>query len=289
MILEAQRRWGVRRVRLVTSAVHTLILLFFAFVFLGPLWIMWVSSLKANEFQLLTEMGNWRVFVPGQPSLQNYFDVFRRMPFHQFLFNSTFIVSNIVAWGLVVNSMIGYALARLRWWGRGLVLSLIVALIIIPFEGVAVPLLLIVNRLGWVDSYRVQIIPFVAHPFSIYLFYQFFIGIPRDFDEAALVDGASRFRIYWNIVVPLSKPVLATVAILQFLEYWGSFLWPLMVTRGFDYRPLTVGMQTFFGQWPREWGDIMAFATMMTIPTLVIFVAFQRWFIQSVASSGVKG
>ena len=281
--------WGMRRRSQVAGALHTLVLLFFAFVFLAPLWIMWISSLKADEFRLLTEMGTWRVFVPTQPSLQNYFDVFRRMPFHRFLFNSTLIVTNIVLWGLVVNSMAGYALARLNWWGRSFVLGLIVALIIIPFEGVAVPLLLIVNRLGWVDSYRVQIVPFIAHPFSIYLFYQFFIGLPRDFDEAALVDGASRFRIYWNIILPLSKPVLATVAILQFLEYWGSFLWPLMVTRGFDYRPLTVGMQTFFGQWPREWGDIMAFATMMTVPTLVIFVAFQRWFIQSVASAGVKG
>lgn len=279
----------MRRQRQWTSALHMVVLLFFAFVFLAPLWIMWVSSLKANEYQLLTEMGTWRVFVPSQPSFQNYVDVFHRMPFHRFLLNSVVIVSSIVAGGLVVNSMAGYALARLNWWGRSLILGLVVALIIIPFEGVAVPLLLIVNRLGWVDSYRVQIIPFIAHPFSIYLFYQFFIGIPRDFDEAARVDGAGRFRIYWNIILPLSKPVLATVAILQFLEYWGSFLWPLMVTRGFDYRPLTVGMQTFFGQWPREWGDIMAFATMMTVPTLVIFVAFQRWFIQSVASAGVKG
>ncbi len=279
----------MRRNKQISSAIHMVILLFFAFVFLAPLWIMWVSSLKANEFQLLTEMGTWRVFVPGQPSLQNYFDVFRRMPFHRFLLNSILIVTNIVLWGLLVNSMAGYALARLNWWGRSFVLGLVVALIIIPFEGVAVPLLLIVNRLGWVDSYRVQVIPFIAHPFSIYLFYQFFIGIPRDFDEAARVDGAGRFRIYRSIIMPLSKPVLATVAILQFLEYWGSFLWPLMVTRGFDYRPLTVGMQTFFGQWPREWGDIMAFATMMTIPTLVLFVSFQRWFIQSVASAGVKG
>ncbi len=278
-----------RRVQRLYSIGHLLLLVFFAFIFLAPLWIMWVSSLKANEFQLLTEMGTWRVFIPGQPSLQNYFDVFRRMPFQRFLLNSLVVVSNIVIWGLLVNSMAGYALARLNWLGRTAVLSLIVALIIIPFEGVAVPLLLLVNRLGWIDSYRVQIIPFIAHPFSIYLFYQFFIGLPKDFDEAALVDGAGRFRIYWQIVLPLSKPALATVAILQFLEYWGAFLWPLMVTRGFDYRPLTVGMQTFFGQWPREWGDIMAFATMMTIPTLVIFIAFQRWFIQSVASAGVKG
>jgi ABC-type sugar transport system, permease component len=288
-MLNAERRWGMRRVRWLTGGLHLILLLFFAFIFLSPLWIMWVSSLKADEFRLLTEMGSWRIFVPSHPSLQNYFDVFHRMPFQRFFLNSLVIVTSIVAAGSLVNSMAGYALARLRWLGRGLILGIIVSLMIIPFEGVAIPLLLIVNRLGWIDSYKVQIIPFIAHPFSIYLFYQFFIGIPKDFDEAALVDGASRLRIYWNIILPLSKPVLATVAILQFLEYWGAFLWPLMVTRGFEYRPLTVGMQTFFGQWPREWGDIMAFATMMTVPTLLLFVAFQRWFIQSVASTGVKG
>jgi len=270
------------------AALNYALLFFFAAVFLGPLTVMFVSSLKADEFQLLREMGTIYAFIPTNPSLKNYFDVFRRMPFHRFFLNSVIVVSSIVVLGLFVNSLIAYALARLRWRGRQFILSIIVALIIIPFEGIAVPLLLEVNRFGWLDSYHVQIIPFIAHPFSIYLFYQFFIGIPKDFDEAALVDGASYFRIYRQIIVPLSKPVFATVAILQFLEYWGSFLWPLMVTRGFTYRPLTVGMQTFFGQYPREWGDIMAFASMMTLPVLAVFVAFQRWFIQSVASAGVK-
>lgn len=271
------------------AVFHYALLGFFAAIFLGPLVVMIVSAFKDDELRLLKELGTWKAFVPTAPSLQNFADVFRRMPFHRFLLNSLVVVAGIVGGGLVVNSMIAYALARLRFPGRRLLLSLIVGLIIIPFEGIAVPLLLEVNRLGWIDSYHVQILPFVAHPFSIFLFYQFFIGIPKEFDEAARVDGANRGRIYWSIILPLSRPVIATISILQALEYWGAFLWPLMVTRGETYRPLTVAMQTFFGQYPRDWGDSMAFATMMTVPVLLIFIAFQRWFIQSLSSSGVKG
>ena len=167
---------------------------------------------------------------------------------------------------------------------------------IIPFEAVAVPLLLLVNQgpklLGfgsWIESYHVQIVPFMADAFSIFLFYQFFIGLPRDLEDAALVDGAGRLRIYWNVIVPLSRPVIATVAILQFITHWGDFLWPLMVTRGETYRPLTIAIQQYFGRDPKIWGDIMAFAAMITIPVLIIFLLFQRWFVESVASSGIKG
>ncbi len=134
-----------------------------------------------------------------------------------------------------------------------------------------------------------QIIPFIADAFSIFLFYQFFIGIPKELEEAALVDGASRFRMYWRLIVPLSRPVFATVAILQFLTHIGDFLWPLMVTTGDTFRPLMIGMQVFFGQQPRSWGEIMAFASMITIPILIVFLLFQRWFMQSVASTGIKG
>jgi multiple sugar transport system permease protein len=191
--------------------------------------------------------------------------------------------------GLVINSLIGYALARLRFKGQSFVLAVIVALIIIPIEAVVIPMLLMVNRFGWLDSYHVQIIPFIADAFSIFLFYQFFIGLPKDLDEAALVDGASPFRIYTSIIVPLSRPVFATVAILQFLTRWGDFLWPLMVTRGVEYRPLPVAIQQFFSQDPKVWGDIFAFASMITIPVLIVFLLFQKWFVQSVATSGVKG
>ncbi|MBC8446816.1 MAG: carbohydrate ABC transporter permease [Chloroflexi bacterium] len=267
-----------------------LVMILLAAFFLFPIIFMLVSSVKANESQIVRDMSKLTAFIPyGELGLQNYRDVFDQMPFGRVMFNSVFIVGCTVLAGLVVNSMIAYALARLRFRGRQLILAVIVALIIIPFEAVAIPLLLMVNRFGWLDSYHVQIIPFIADAFSIFLFYQFFINLPKDLDEAALVDGASPFRIYWNVILPLSRPVFATVAILQFLANWGKFLWPLMVTRGFEYRPLPVAIQQFFSQDPKVWGDIFAFSSMITIPMLIVFLLFQKWFVQSVATSGIKG
>jgi len=272
-------------------------LILLAFFFLFPVIFMLVSSLKNNETQVIWDMSSLAAFLPiGDIGIQNYKDVFAEMPFGHFMLNSVLIVGSIVLAGVLVNSLIAFALARLNFPGRSVLVGVVIALIIIPFEAVAVPLLLLINQgprmLGfgtWIDSYHVQIIPFVADALSIFLFYQFFIGLPKDLEEAALVDGASRLRIYWQIVVPLSRPVFATVAILQFLTHWGDFLWPLMVTRGEAYRPLPVAMQQYFGRDPKLWGDIMAFASMITIPVLIVFLLFQRWFIQSVASSGIKG
>ncbi len=271
-------------------ALEYAIMIALALFFIFPIVFMLVASFKNDETQIIRDMSSLAAFVPyGDIGVQNFRDVFDQMPFGRFMFNSVFIVGCTVLAGLVVNSLIGYALARLRFKGQRFILAVIVALIIIPIEAVVIPLLMMVNRFGWLDSYHVQIIPFIADAFSIFLFYQFFIGLPKDLDEAALVDGASPFRIYTSIIVPLSKPVFATVAILQFLTRWGDFLWPLMVTRGEEYRPLPVAIQQFFSQDPKVWGDIFAFAAMITIPVLIVFLLFQKWFVQSVATSGVKG
>jgi multiple sugar transport system permease protein len=268
-----------------------------AIFFLFPIVFMLVSSIKENELQVVADMSTLKAFLPvGQLGFQNYKDVFSSLDFGHLMFNSVFVMLTTVILGLFVNSMIAYALARLHFKGKQLLLSVIISLIIIPFEAVAVPLLVIVNHLPWfggvstwLDSYHVQIIPFIADAFSIFLFYQFFVNIPKDLEEAALIDGASLFGIYWKIVIPLSKPIFATVAILQALASWNRFMWPLMVTRGMDVRPLTVGIQSYFGQDPRLWGDLMAFASLITIPVLIVFLLFQKWFVRSVASTGIKG
>lgn len=271
-----------------------------ALFFLMPMVFLFVSALKGDELQLLKDMGSLAAFVPqGELSLKNFRDVFARTSFGLALLNSLFTVSITVALGVLVNSMLAYALARFKFRGRQLLLSVVIALIIIPFEAIAVPLLLLVNELpwwgaeglqrGWLDSYQVQVLPFIAHAFSVYLFYQFFVALPKDLEEAALMDGAGRWRIYWSIVLPLSKPVIATVAVLQFLSRWGDLLWPVMAVRGEEFATLPLAMQTFFGQFPRQWGDVMAFAVMATVPTLLLFIVFQRWFVKSAISSGIKG
>lgn len=283
--------------RALRLSLNYLFMVFLAVFFLFPIVFMLVTSVKESEMQILTDMSTLMAFIPyGDLGLQNFRDVMRQMEFGRLMFNSTFLMLTTVLLGLFVNSLIAYALARLRFTARNMLLTVVVALIIVPFEAVAIPLLLLVNQLPWfggqdtwLNSYHVQIIPFIADAFSIFLFYQFFINIPKDLEEAALVDGASLFRIYWSIVLPLSKPIFATVAILKALENWNRFMWPLMVTRGVEVRPLTVGMQTFFGQDPRIWGDLLAFAAMITIPVLIVFLLFQKWFVQSVASTGIKG
>ncbi len=264
-------------------------LLLLGFFFLFPTIAMIVLSLQPDETTITMDMGSIWMFIPKAISAQNYIDVFERVNFPLAFMNSIIIVVSIIVIGLFVNSMIAYSLARLEWKGRGAVLAFVVALMIIPFEAIAVPLLKVTNWFGWLNSYHVQIIPFLADAFSIFLFYQFFIGVPKEIEEAALVDGATRFRMYWQIIVPLSLPVFATVAILQFIFKWGMLLWPLMVTRGPEFMPLPLAMNTLYGQAPFNWGDRFAFATLMTLPTLAIFLIFQKWFVQSVASTGVKG
>ncbi len=292
----ARRRQSRRRVRRhLILVIDYSIMIGLAMFFLFPIVFMVVSSFKPEKviFDDLKTI-TW-AFIPHEVTFENFTSVFRRVPFGRFMFNSTFIVLATVSAGLVVNSMIAFALARLRWKGKTVVLSLVIALSIVPLDAIVVPLLVLVNEfpwidgsIGWLDTLHVQIIPFIADAFSIFLFYQFFIGIPRDFDEAATIDGGSPFAVYRRIVVPLSRPVFATVAILQALFLWSSYLWPLLATRGEASRPLTVGITSFYGQ-DVKWAQILAFASMITIPVLILFLLFQKWFVQSVAATGLKG
>ena len=190
------------------------------------------------------------------------------------------------------------------------ILTIIIATLIVPFETVAIPLLLVVehaavDRLrraapaieqGWLNTYQVQILPFAANAFSIFLFAQFFKSLPIELDEAARVDGASGFQIYREMIMPLSGPAIATVAILTFLPIWNAYLWPLMVVQSEGVRPVMVGLQYFFkvaggggGGGGVAWGEIMAYLSLVTLPVLTSYLALQRAFVESIASTGVKG
>jgi multiple sugar transport system permease protein len=263
---------------------------------------MFVSSFKPDA-QIFADLTSWRAVLPvGDLTLDHYRGVFDRVPAGRMLLNSIGISVVTVVLGIFVNSLAAFALARMRWRGQKLVVTGIIATLIVPFETFALPLVWWVNKLpslqldgfrvlltqGWLDTYQVQVVPFIANAFSIYLFYQYFSSIPTEIDEAARVDGASWFAIYRRIVMPLSGPAVATVAILTFLPAWNSYLWPLMVVQSEEYRPVMVGIQYFF-QLNVSWGQIMAYASMITVPVLALFLAFQRAFIGSIASAGVKG
>jgi multiple sugar transport system permease protein len=259
-----------------------------AAVYFAPILFMLTASLKPDA-DVLGQSGTLRAFIPASVSLENYADVFRRVAFARFMLNSIIITGSIVLAGLVVNSLAGYAFARLRWRGRDALLGVVLALMILPFEAIAVPLFYEITLLGWRDTYLAQIVPFIANAFSIYLFYTFFLGLPRELEEAARIDGAGPFRTFVEIVLPNARPVFATVTIVTFLFYWGFFLWPLMVTSGEQVRPLPVAIAEFHTLPPIQWGDIMAFGVMMVAPVLAVFLVFQRWFIRGIASTGMKG
>jgi len=273
-----------------------------AVFFLFPIVFMLVSSLKPDD-QIFADLSSPKAFLPvGHVSLDNYRKVFDTVPAWRFLANSIAISLITVILGVAVNSLAAFAISRMRWRGRTFVLAAIIATLVVPFETFALPLVWWVNKLpwlviqggvprwtfGWLDTYRVQIIPFVANAFSIYLYYSYFSTIPKELDEAARVDGAGWFRIYRSIVMPLAGPATATVAILTFLPAWNQFLWPLMVVQTENDRPVMVGLEYFF-QLNVAWGPMMAYATLITIPVLALFLSFQRAFIGSIASSGVKG
>jgi len=278
----------VRRRRPVIAALNYALLVIAAAAFVSPIAFMVAGSLKPDE-RVLAEAGSWQAVWPREASLQNYRDVFDRVPFGRYFLNSVVITGTIVLGGLVVNSLAGYAFARLRWRGRDALLGVVLALMVLPLQSIAVPLFYEVTILGWRDTYTAQILPFVANASAVYLFYSFFLGLPRELEEAAWTDRAGMLRTFLEVVVPNAKPAFATVAVVLFLFFWGLFLWPLLVTIGPEVRPLPVAIAHFQTLPPLKWGDIMAFGVMMVTPVLVLFLVFQRWFVQGVAASGRKG
>ncbi len=264
------------------------------------------SSLKDPQ-AIFADVKSWKAFFPvGDVNFDQYVGVFERLPMAQFVFNSLFVSGVVVVAGLFVNSLAAFAIARLKFRGQNTLLVFLIATLVIPFETIAMPLLVLVNSLprlswedgsveitiGWLNTYLVQIMPFIAGGFSIFLFVQYFKTLPKELDEAAIIDGASYFSIYWRIIVPLAGPAFATSAILSFLAIWNAYLWPVMVVQTEALRPVQVGLDYFWASTSEEgtqWGEIMAYSTLITLPILIIFVIFQRAFVASVASSGVKG
>ncbi len=293
MAIVAPENRGLRLV------VRYLVLCLVAAVFIFPLIFMVVSSLKPDP-QLLRDTGSLRAFLPvGDISLDNYVAAFERAPIGLFVLNSLMVTVITVVASVFLCSLAGFSFVFLRWRGRDLVLSIVLATLIVPFETIAIPLLLIVSRLpwlgldgftiGWLNTYHVQIIPWIADALTIFLFVQYFKDLPKELIEAARVEGASWWQIYRRMVMPLSGPVLATAAILKSLKMYNEqYLWPLIVVQDEAHRPIMVGLGYFF-QLDVAWGELMAYLSLIAVPVLVLYLMLQRAFIASIASTGVKG
>src|SRR5205809_3795911 len=278
-----------RRLPRVLGALATYVgMTLLAVMFLVPLLFEFIGSIKPND-RVLSEGNSWRAFIPTAITFVNYGDALARADLAHLFINSMIITSSIVVAGIVVNSLFGYALARMTFRGRGLLIGVVIALIIIPFQAIAVPRFFMMAKIEVLDTYQVQIVPFIASPFFTYLFYTFFLSIPKELEEAARVDGAGPLTIFWRVVVTLARPVYTTDALLSFIFAWVDLAWLVLVTRGPEVRPLPLGIAVFQTLPPVQWGDIMPFATLMTLPLLVVFLAFQDAFVRSVARTGIKG
>ncbi|MCO4840501.1 MAG: carbohydrate ABC transporter permease [Rhodobacteraceae bacterium] len=279
-------------------ATRYVVLTLIAVIFIFPLLFMVMSSFKP-DLQLLRDTSGIRAFLPvGDLSFDNYSAAFKRAPVGTFVFNSVLVTGVTVALSLFFCSLAAFSFVFLNWKGRNILLSIIIATLIVPFETIAIPLLLLVSKLpwigleglqiGWLNTYRVQIIPWIADGLTIFLFVQYFKDLPRELIEASRVEGASWWQIYTKVVMPLAGPVMATAAILKFLVMYNQYLWPLIVVQQETYRPVMVGLQYFF-QLNTAWGEIMAYLTLITVPVLAFYLVLQRAFIASIASTGVKG
>lgn len=209
-------------------------------------------------------------------------------PFARWFLNS-FVVALIVTGGnLIFNSMAGYALARIQFPGRTLLFMTILAVMMVPGQVILVPTYILLSNLNWIDTYAGLTVPFLVQSFGIFLMRQFFLSVPRELEEAAFLDGLSRWGTFWRIVMPLAKPALAAQTIFIFMGNWNSFMWPNLLASSDDMYTLPVGLNTLYGEYNAFWNHILAGAMFMTIPVIIVFIIFQRHFIKGISTTGLK-
>jgi multiple sugar transport system permease protein len=226
--------------------------------------------------------------VPHRPTLDNLLYVFTKLDFFRFLLNTLFVSATVTVVALFFHSMAGYALARLRFPGREVIFLAMFSTFLISLPVIIVPLFILVRELGMLNSYFGLIIPSIFNAFGIFLLRQFYLTVPAEIEEAALMDGAGYFRIYWSIILPMSKPMLSALAILFFLGNWNAFLWPLTVATDQKLWMVQVAVASFRAQYSASWNYIMAASTIVALPMLLLFVVFQSQIIESIKTGGLK-
>jgi multiple sugar transport system permease protein len=228
-------------------------------------------------------------WLPESPTLGNYRDLFERLNFPRYFFNSAFVAAAVTAGNLLFCSMLGYALAKLSFPGKGLLFLLVLGTLMVPSIVTFMPLFVIEANLGIINTHAGLILPFLAGAFGAFLMRQFIMGLPDELLDAARVDGAGEYYIFFRIILPLLGPALATLGILTFLGSWNAFIWPLVAATTEDMYTLPVAIALFaIGQQETNFGLLMAGAVVVILPVLIIFVLLQRYFTQGIAMTGIK-
>lgn len=232
-----------------------------------------------------------KLWVPlSHLTLDNYKNIIfsDEYPFFQWFINSIVVAAIVTLGNVIFNSMAGYALARISFPGRTVLFFVVLGVMMVPGQVILVPIYILLSNLNWVDTYMGLTVPWLVNGFGIFLMRQFFLSIPKELEEAGFIDGLNRWGVFWRIVMPLSKSALATQTILMFMGNWNSFMWPNLLTSSEEMYTLPVGLSTLYGEYDAFWNNILAGAMFMTIPVIIVFIIFQRQFIQGIATTGMK-
>ena len=256
-----------------------------SFGMLLPFGWMLATSLKAPP-QIFTYPPS---LLPNPVVWQNYVDTVRAMPFGRFYLNSLFVAVSVTSLQILTSSLSAFAFARLRFRWREPLFLVYLATLMIPFQVTMIPNFILIRFLRWFDTFYALIVPTAFSAFAVFLLRQYFRGIPVDMDEAARMDGASSFRIWWQVIMPLSTPVLAALTIFVFLGSWNDFLWPLVVSNSNATRTIPVGLATFRGQFNTDWNLLMAGSVIALLPVLIVYVIAQKRFVEGITLSGMGG
>lgn len=256
---------------------------FIAMIF--PFIWMILGSFKTNAEIRSNPLG----FLPDAPTLDNYTQLFGRLDFATYFTNSVVVAVSVTLGNIIFSSMVGYALAKLEFKGKKILFVLVLGTLMVPGVVTFVPLFVLTSNLGLVNSYPGLILPFLITPLGVFLMRQFISGLPDDIIEAARIDGASEWRIFARVIMPLCGPAVATLTILTFLGSWNNFLWPLVVATSEEKYTLPVALALYsVGQNAAQYGLMMAGAVVVVIPVLLVFIVLQRYFVQGIALTGIK-
>jgi len=255
-----------------------------AFLTFAPFLWMILTSLKgmSDIYQYPPQ------FLPSEFRFDNYEKVFDAAPFSRFYLNSIFVAVSVTLGQLITCSMAAFAFARLKFKGRDALFYLFLATMMIPFNVTMIPGFLVLHWLGWVDTYQALIVPGLASAFGTFLLRQFFMTIPKELEEAAYMDGASRLQVLWKVIVPLARPALATLAIFTFMGVFNDFIWALIVVNTEEMRTVQLGLAIFRDRYLTQWDLLMAGSVTSVLPILIVFFIAQKYFIKGIALSGLK-
>ena len=276
--------------RALTDAPAYFAMLVVAFVFLTPFVWMFATSFKpTSDVFRYTAPLTWMTFIPPSPTVANYVSIFATWNFHRDLMNTLIAAGGQVIGACLTSTLAAFVFARVRFRGRDVLFAFTMLTAFVPFDVVVVPLYIVMRSLGLVSSYWALFLPFSFSPFGIFLMRQSFLEIPRELDEAATIEGANLFQVFWHIILPNTKAALVTLALIQFMWSWNSYLWPLVIMQDPNKQVVQVTIAKFrtVANYPM-FGELFAAASAATIPLLILFFLLQRYYVRGVLVSGMK-